>query len=116
MKKLLLISMLVGAMPLAMMAQDDDLYFVSKKKKSAVVEETQDQFGIRGRIVPEQAVEFGSFVHVVSVSFFHFVAVDQDDIPGDEFRINVTAVHIVTGINNSNGDHHGFVLLSVSSL
>ena len=31
MKKLLLISMLVGAMPLAMMAQDDDLYFVSKK-------------------------------------------------------------------------------------
>ena len=46
MKKLLLISMLVGAMPLAMMAQDDDLYFVSKKKKSAVVEEAQDQFGM----------------------------------------------------------------------
>lgn len=46
MKKLLLISMLIGAMPLAMMAQDDDLYFVSKKKKSAVVEETQDQFGM----------------------------------------------------------------------
>ena len=46
MKKLLLISMLVGAMPLAMMAQDDDLYFVSKKKKSAVVEEAQDQFGL----------------------------------------------------------------------
>ena len=32
MKKLLLISMLIGTMPLAMMAQDDDLYFVSKKK------------------------------------------------------------------------------------
>ena len=31
MKKLLLISMLIGAMPLAMMAQDDDLYFVPKK-------------------------------------------------------------------------------------
>ena len=46
MKKLLLISMLVGAMPLAMMAQDDDLYFVSKKKKSTVVEEAQDQFGM----------------------------------------------------------------------
>ena len=46
MKKLLLISMLVGAMPLAMMAQDDDLYFVSKKKKSAAVEEAQDQFGM----------------------------------------------------------------------
>ena len=46
MKKLLLISMLIGAMPLAMMAQDDDLYFVSKKKKSAVVEEAQDQFGL----------------------------------------------------------------------
>ena len=46
MKKLLLISMLVGAMPLAMMAQDDDLYFVSKKKKSTVVEEAQDHFGM----------------------------------------------------------------------
>ena len=46
MKKLLLISMLVGAMPLAMMAQDDDLYFVSKKKKATVVEEAQDQFGM----------------------------------------------------------------------
>ena len=36
MKKLLLISMLIGAMPLAMMAQDDDLYFVPKKKKAQV--------------------------------------------------------------------------------
>ena len=36
MKKLLLISMLIGAMPLAMMAQDDDLYFVPKKKKARV--------------------------------------------------------------------------------
>ncbi|WP_051523108.1 MULTISPECIES: hypothetical protein [unclassified Prevotella] len=34
MKKLLLISMLIGAMPLSMMAQDDDLYFVPKKKKA----------------------------------------------------------------------------------
>ena len=32
MKKLLLISLLVGALPLSMMAQDDDLYFVPKKK------------------------------------------------------------------------------------
>ena len=41
MKKLLLISMLIGAMPFSMQAQDDDLYFVPKKKsveKSAVVE------------------------------------------------------------------------------
>ena len=38
MKKLLLISMLIGAMPLALMAQDDDLYFVPKKKK--MIEET----------------------------------------------------------------------------
>jgi len=36
MKKLLLISMLIGAMPLAMMAQDDDLYFVPKKKDKKV--------------------------------------------------------------------------------
>ena len=46
MKKLVLISMLIGAMPLAMMAQDDDLYFVSKKKSSSVVEVSQDHFGL----------------------------------------------------------------------
>ena len=40
MKKLLLISMLIGAMPLSMMAQDDDLYFVPKKK--AQVEHVKD--------------------------------------------------------------------------
>ena len=32
MKKLLLISLLIGALPLGMAAQDDDLYFVPKKK------------------------------------------------------------------------------------
>lgn len=36
MKKLLLISMLIGAMPITMMAQDDDLYFASKKKTAKV--------------------------------------------------------------------------------
>jgi len=36
MKKLLLISMLIGAMPLSMLAQVDDLYFVPKKKKAQV--------------------------------------------------------------------------------
>ena len=46
MKKLLLISMLVGAMPLAMIAQDDDLYFMSKKSKSTVVEEAHDYYGM----------------------------------------------------------------------
>ena len=42
MKKLLLISMLIGAMPLAMMAQDDDLYFVAKKKKASKVEQVKE--------------------------------------------------------------------------
>ena len=42
MKKLLLISMLIGAMPLALMAQDDDLYFVPKKKK--MIEETTERY------------------------------------------------------------------------
>ena len=55
-----------------------------------------------------------SFVHVVSVGFLRIVAVDQDDIAGDDFCVNITAVHIVSGINNSNGAHHDFVLLSVS--
>ena len=46
MKKLLLISMLIGAMPLSMQAQDDDLYFVPKKKsveKSVVVDDNVQQ-------------------------------------------------------------------------
>ena len=42
MKKLLLISMLIGAMPLAMMAQDDDLYFVAKKKKASKIEQVKE--------------------------------------------------------------------------
>ena len=42
MKKLLLISLLIGAMPLGMAAQDD-LYFVSKKKS---VESTTDKYGL----------------------------------------------------------------------
>jgi len=46
MKKLVLISMLIGALPLSMVAQDDDLYFVSKKKKSTVVEEAHDYYGM----------------------------------------------------------------------
>ena len=31
MKKLILISLLIGALPLSMVAQDDDLYFVPKR-------------------------------------------------------------------------------------
>ena len=42
MKKLLLISMLIGAIPMSMMAQDDDLYFVPKKKKATKVEKVKD--------------------------------------------------------------------------
>lgn len=42
MKKLLLISMLIGAMPLSMAAQDDDLYFVPKKK----TEKVTDNYGM----------------------------------------------------------------------
>ena len=43
MKKLLLISMLIGAMPLVMMAQDDDLYFVPKKNKAKAEQVTDDR-------------------------------------------------------------------------
>lgn len=43
MKKLLLISLLIGAMPLGMAAQDDDLYFVSKKKN---VENVTDDYAM----------------------------------------------------------------------
>ena len=41
MKKLILISLLIGALPLSMVAQDDDLYFVPKKKAS--VEKVNDR-------------------------------------------------------------------------
>jgi hypothetical protein len=45
MKKLLLISMLIGALPFTMQAQDDDLYFVPKKKnvEKSVVETNVSQ-------------------------------------------------------------------------
>jgi len=44
MKKLILISLLIGALPLSMVAQDDDLYFVPKKKNS--VEKVTDNHGL----------------------------------------------------------------------
>lgn len=44
MKKLILISLLIGALPLSMVAQDDDLYFVPKKKTT--VESTTDKYGL----------------------------------------------------------------------
>lgn len=43
MKKLLLISLLIAAMPLAMMAQDDDLYFVPKKNKTVSTVEKMNE-------------------------------------------------------------------------
>ena len=44
MKKLILISLLIGALPLSMVAQDDDLYFVPKK--SSKVERVNDNYGL----------------------------------------------------------------------
>ena len=44
MKKLILISLLIGALPLSMVAQDDDLYFVPKKK--IAVEKVTDKNGL----------------------------------------------------------------------
>ena len=40
----------------------------------------QDQFSIRRRIVVNQVIEFGPFVHVFSVGLFHLVTVDRDGI------------------------------------
>ena len=44
MKKLILNSLLIGALPLSMVAQDDDLYFVPKKKSA--VEKVNDHYGL----------------------------------------------------------------------
>jgi len=48
MKKLLLIAMLIGAMPLSMVAQDDDLYFVPKKSAEKVVDNIQSDVTYSG--------------------------------------------------------------------
>ena len=47
MKRLLLISMIAGMLPLSMVAQDDDLYFVPKKKS---VEKVTDNYGIPANV------------------------------------------------------------------
>lgn len=44
MKKLILILLLIGALPLSMVAQDDDLYFVPKKKSAA--ERVTENYGL----------------------------------------------------------------------
>ena len=43
MKKLLLISVLLGLLPLSMAAQVDDLYFVPKKKSTTKVTDRENQ-------------------------------------------------------------------------
>ena len=90
MKKLLLISMLVGAMPLAMMAQDDDLYFVSKKKKSAVVEEAQDQFGL-----PKDTYYAGSNR---SVDEYNRRMRSQVEVIGDSSKVDVIDFNAEKGV------------------
>lgn len=47
MKRLLLISMIAGMLPLSLVAQDDDLYFVPKKKS---VEKVTDNYGIPANV------------------------------------------------------------------
>lgn len=47
MKRLLLISIIAGMLPLSMVAQDDDLYFVPKKKS---VEKVTDNYGIPANV------------------------------------------------------------------
>jgi hypothetical protein len=81
MKKLVLISMLIGAMPLAMMAQDDDLYFVSKKKKSTVVEDAQDHFGM-----PKDTYYIGSNR---SVDEYNRRYRSQVEVIGDSSQVDV---------------------------
>ena len=90
MKKLLLISMLVGAMPLAMMAQDDDLYFVSKKKKATVVEEAQDQFGM-----PKDTYYAGSNR---SVDEYNRRMRSQVEVIGDSSKVDVIDFNAEKGV------------------
>ena len=85
MKKLLLISMLVGAMPLAMMAQDDDLYFVPKKKK--VVEHTEKQYPLANDTLKNDVIDFTAEKGVYPDSVSEDFKITKQMMRFDDYRL-----------------------------
>lgn len=77
MKKLLLISMILGMLPMPMTAQDDDLYFVPKK----AVEKVTDNYGI-----PSETYYVGSNRSVDDYNrrtFSHYEPINNDSTVSD---------------------------------
>ena len=57
-----------------------------------------DQLGIALGIGVEQVIELGTLIHVVGVSLFCFVTVDQNEIA--VFRSYASGIHVILGKGN----------------
>ena len=78
MKRLLLISMILGMLPMTMAAQEDDLYFVPKKK---TVEKVKDNYGM-----PSETYYVGSNRSVDDYNrrtFSHYEPINNDSTVSD---------------------------------
>ena len=100
MKRLLLISMIAGMLPLSLVAQDDDLYFVPKKKS---VEKVTDNYGVpanvyysgSNRSIDEYNRRTKSHYEVIgadstlndTISFSAEVGVYPDSISDEDFKL-----------------------------
>lgn len=100
MKRLLLISMIAGMLPLSLVAQDDDLYFVPKKKS---VEKVTDNYGIPAgvyysgsdRSIDEYNRRTKSYYEVIgadstlndTISFSAEKGVYPDSISDEDFKL-----------------------------
>ena len=77
--------MLVGAMPLAMMAQDDDLYFVPKKKK--VVEHTEKQYPLANDTLKNDVIDFTAEKGVYPDSLSEDFKITKQMMRFDDYRL-----------------------------
>ena len=100
MKRLLLISMIAGMLPLSLVAQDDDLYFVPKKKS---VEKVTDNYGIPANVyyvgsdrsIDEYNRRTKSYYEVIgadstlndTISFSAEKGVYPDSISNEDFKL-----------------------------
>jgi len=80
MKKLLLISLLIGAMPMSIAAQDDDMYFVPKKKSVSAA--SQDRYGM-----PKDTYYCGSNRDVDEYNRRYISRVE--DLDGDSTKLDI---------------------------
>lgn len=104
MKKLFIISMLIGAMPLAMLAQDDDLYFVPKKaSKTSKVEKVTDDYGL-----PKDTYYSGSDRTVDDYN--RRVKSSYEFVDGDTSKVDIIQIDSVRGVYPDSIDNEDFAL------